>query len=88
MTDMSTDHGMALPPGSSALVASARGAFSFFPLATPPDTPAPRSTQFLVAAPMRSEESSAGNSSFKRSSFQGAEHRKSGAAGRSIFPQI
>jgi len=82
MTDMSTDHGMVLPPGSSALVASAGGAFSFFLLATPPDTPVPRLTQLPVAAPMRSEERSAGNSCFKRSSFQGTEHRKNGAAER------
>ena len=56
MTDISTDHGTVLPPGSSALVVSAEGEFSFYLPDNPPDTPVPRLTQLLVAVVMRSED--------------------------------
>ena len=56
MTDISTDHGTVLPPGSSALVVSAEGEFSFFLPDNSPDTPVPRLTQLLVAVLMRSED--------------------------------
>ena len=56
MTDISTDHGTVLPPGSSALVVSAEAEFSFFLPDNPPDTPVPRLTQLLVAVLIRSED--------------------------------
>lgn len=56
MTDISTDHGTILPPGSSALVVSAEGEFSFYLPDNPPDAPVSRLTQLLAAVLMRSED--------------------------------
>lgn len=56
MTDISTDHGTILPPGSSALVVSAEGELSFYLPDNPPDAPVPRLVQLLAAVLMRSED--------------------------------
>lgn len=56
MTDISTDHGTILPPGSSALVVSAEGELSFYLPDNPADAPVSRLTQLLVAVLMRSED--------------------------------
>lgn len=56
MTDISTDHGTILPPGSSALVVSAEGELSFYLPDNPTDAPVSRLTQLLVAVLMRSED--------------------------------
>lgn len=56
MTDVSTDHGTVLPPGTSALVVSAEGELSFYLPDNPPDAPVPRLVQLLVAVLMRSED--------------------------------
>ncbi|QRI64533.1 hypothetical protein JQ506_05915 [Shinella sp. PSBB067] len=56
MTDVSTDHGSVLPPGSSALVVSAEGELSFYLPDNPPDAPVPRLVQLLAAVLMRSED--------------------------------
>jgi hypothetical protein len=56
MTDVSTDHGTILPPGSSALVVSAEGELSFYLPDNPADAPVARLTQLLAAVLMRSED--------------------------------
>ena len=56
MTDVSTDHGSVLPPGSSALVVSAEGERSLYLPDNPPDAPVPRLVQLLAAVLMRSED--------------------------------
>jgi len=56
MTDLSTDHGTVLPPGSSALVVSAEDELSFYLPENPPDAPVPRLVQLLAAVLMRSED--------------------------------
>ncbi len=56
MTDVSTDHGTILPPGSSALVVSAEGELSFYLPDNQADSPVSRLTQLLAAVLMRSED--------------------------------
>ena len=69
MTDISTDHGTVLPPGSSALVVSAEGVL-LLPADNPSRHAGARLTQLLVAVLIRSEDEdwSRGNARYPRGS--------------------